>query len=978
MQLRILILLIMKIKFNVTLLSLLLAFSVYGQSFVNTTIAGTQYTRSTRGAFNLKWYSNNGGTGSVKKVHFVLSGIGAGDSILFVSSGTSSTSDYYVSPIEASPSFINVTELPGSISDISKTGGSSNIQRGFLLSAGDTAFDAYVRHDRTTSNTNASPFDSPLDIVLYDNSTGTYLTGGSDRRVLYTQQTVASDVYVWVGSDSADYRVSTNWSPERSTPSSSDILIFDNFKEERLVLANNGTSQLNETINQIMITPNSKVVFVNKRRNLGSAAKSILKLASGSNLSGEEFTYYPADFYWDMTFTGENADLFLADGSSLRVAGDDTLEIKFESSSYLATSGTSWFYRLPELSARGYEGEGACLKLNTASNMTSVGYFGMNPTLNSSVLFSGSSYKYTLDLFGGSSAPADTLEQFGGEGEIYVDYGVELNLTTSSTNKVYLDGKLGVYGLINGKIASDLPSASTESAWNDWEPKLQILNNGLMNGSIGNNINLTGGVKWQMYNTGNRAWRTVGFPFDDMHVSQISRNIVITGTKNSTNKDSFYSFNSTCSHCGTSLYSWDQANESWSAFESGSTANKIPAGQGVLLFFRGLGKTGLGDASASATAGAMDFKGTPLVGTQTVNLSYNSSGNTLKGVNLVSNPYMCNIDWNEVYTNSNTSNVADKFYFFDPVGKTYNTYDNTGSSPSYNGTNTFKAGSAGAKRTIQQGAAFFVVATGASPKIEFKEEDKVTTKGAASAFREEVVFPCNRLTMEMRSSNNSIPYFDHATLEWDMSEKNASQEQDYMDMVKLFGGYYGIGTLDSKGEWYTIDRRPDLEESKTMSIPLKLATHEKSGSYEIKFETCPEQSTADIVLVDLETGKKKRVLNGETIGFDHSSSTKSLNQRFALELTKASLGNDDKILEQRITVYPNPMNEENKLFLAGDITTLQSVELISMDGQQLASWGARSIHGNGLELPNALSAGTYLVKINGVDTAETTKLIISK
>ena len=957
----------------------LFANSAIAQPFQGYEVSGvhvpvtTGWTSGTRDVHSV-FYTNSSGDGISKEIEltFNSANINAGDSIIILSD----TAGFEVRSIDQSTGWLDVIEK----TSVSDTGGSRN---GFVLSAGQTSLKFDYRMNITA--TMASAKSSAKSLFIYHMRKTSSGVNMSDQIIrVYTRILAASNVYRWTGELSKDFHDDDNWMPKRTTVSSSDKLIFDHIGVKECEIKNNGTKVV-QTIDQLMVNHYTDIMFTNYRNN-GDNSVSTLKFDDVSTnlpfFTLEEFSNFGSRY--DRGSGAGDYDLVFGGASTVQFAGTDTITFHLTNGTHIQAVPN--VTRYPIIETINDKGNGAVFKLyseNSITNEFDLLYLHVNCELNTTVMFDGNSgVSYSMITYGGFSTPSNLYEYFGGAGKVVISPRVSWSQTNSDgAFSLYLGGTLEVYGSVVGKFISNSPTANTESAWNAWSPYIKIMNNGTNAGRIGSQlkfgssvIDITGGVEWQMYNSGNRAWRTVGFPFSTMHVSQIARNIVITGTKDATNKDSFYSFNSTCTHCKTSLYAWDEGTSAWSGFESGTTANKIDAGDGVLLFFRGLGSSGLGDASASASAGVMSFKGTPVVGSKTLDLTYNSNGGSLKGVNLVANPYMSNVDWNAL----TRTNVADKFYFYDPAGKMYNTYDNTGSSVVVNGTNAYKAGTTLETRTIEQGAAFFAIATGSSASITFDEEDKIATKGSASAFREDRTFPCNRLSMSLTSQDAAKKELDHATLEWDMSEKGASATGDFMDMPKIYGGYYGIGTVDAAGEWYVIDRRPDLESGVTETVNMRIASHEKNGAYRMSFEMCGEAPSATVVLVDRLKGTKTPVEKSTVYEFTMNESDALKGDRFALELLKSNGQMGVAEIQNAVSVYPNPAKIGSDIFLAvANGHEIEGVALHDLNGRVLHNWKAEGRFNN-LKLPTNLNEGIYILTIKTTQGVQQNRVLLSK
>ena len=165
-----------------------------------------------------------------------------------------------------------------------------------------------------------------------------------------------------------------------------------------------------------------------------------------------------------------------------------------------------------------------------------------------------------------------------------------------------------------------------------------------------------------------------------------------------------------------------------------STAN-IPVGNGFLCFFRG-DRSSASYAAETSTSyvpmpATLSALGTLNQGSVTVkewftplssNLSFTpASPSSIKGYNLVGNPYASSIDWETYQTTTTTSGIygpslSPTIYEYNPLTHNYDTYQKGGSYTN-NGS-----------RTIASGQGFFVVATCSCAQLVFNESAKVNTQ----------------------------------------------------------------------------------------------------------------------------------------------------------------------------------------------------------------------------------------------------------
>lgn len=164
----------------------------------------------------------------------------------------------------------------------------------------------------------------------------------------------------------------------------------------------------------------------------------------------------------------------------------------------------------------------------------------------------------------------------------------------------------------------------------------------------------------------------------------------------------------------------------------------IPVGDGFLFFFRGDRSTSLASKTTSPYATPentiLTATGTLNQGQITVhdwytpssaNLGYTTTtGNdTIRGYNLVGNPYASSINWDLFNTTTSTSgiygsNVRNTIYVLDPISKNFGVYI-AGSG----GVGTHNTSS-----ILPSGQGFFVIATSPSAQLVFNESAKVNTQ----------------------------------------------------------------------------------------------------------------------------------------------------------------------------------------------------------------------------------------------------------
>lgn len=898
---------------------------------------GNTLTGSAMYGYNLapRWFVNATG-GNYDSVVLTLSGFSAGDSILIWGmnpngSATATWTNFQVRNRQTNSTWYDIKTSAGTNYVTYKSG---MVCYGIEPGNGKSrvVFDFKTKYNNTSTTSNDR-------LIIAIKSSGATNTKGSLIE-FFPIVIPYRNAYRWSGAKGANWQTATNWTPNRTSVKDSDILVIQQINPAEINIPYN-SGQFKQTITSLILDYSCTAVLTNYSNGNGAADKSVLN-----------FTNYAPD-----------ASLNLMWNSSFSIGGTDSIEFHFPSATQ---QGVTNGYHLGTTNSLG----------NGARAIFSGGGYNLLSSLVT--CDSTTSIRYAIGDGYSLYFPPMQSSNIGGKGEIIIDKGCEAIIDGSEgmNDTIKLHGKLSIYGILkiigtNSTLRSNAPNSSSATDWNKWTPYLQFKNNGTKRGILkavdGSSV-INGGALWEMYNSGTRAWRTIGMPFKNgVNLSQISDNIVITGTNSGNNKDSFNSFGANCSYCKPSAWYWDETTGAWADYQSGNTANKVEQGSGLMLFFRGLGNNGLGNPTASATPGAIDIKGAPFLGSVTKNLSYTSTAGSLKGYNLISNPYLSNID----FTALSRTNVANKYLIYEPKAKTYNVYDNTGSSLSLTGSSTFQSSSSTEATTIEMGSSFFVIATGSSASIAFDESNKTTSVPKISAFKSTTDLPCNQLKTKISYSDTIIPLMDRFMLEWDMENKGASHDLDFMDLNKLYAGYLGIGSVSPSGQWLGVDRRPELTYDSALRIPLKIKTLD-SNFYSLSFQTCPDNSASSIIyLKDKVTNKSIEVKNESVYQFNTKVVSEFANDdRFELSIVKRGSNAVSNVKKQSLNFSPNPLTENALYCNISGKSMIENFELLTLDGRKC--FERKNIHASfvNVNLPSHISNGIYILKIS-TSTQET-------
>ena len=175
----------------------------------------------------------------------------------------------------------------------------------------------------------------------------------------------------------------------------------------------------------------------------------------------------------------------------------------------------------------------------------------------------------------------------------------------------------------------------------------------------------------------------------------------------------------------------------------GSTAYSLPAGSGLLCFFRGsraaatvATETTLGYVPVTTTLSTTGLLNQGTIAAHnwytpsSANLAYttaNTGNSPVRGYNMAGNPYPSSIDWSRFSATSSSAaiygpNVSPAIYEFDPVTRNYGTY---------NAVTGISTGNGG--RIIASGEGFFVQALNGSATLTFSEAAKTSTQPTGSS-----------------------------------------------------------------------------------------------------------------------------------------------------------------------------------------------------------------------------------------------------
>jgi cold shock CspA family protein len=417
----------------------------------------------------------------------------------------------------------------------------------------------------------------------------------------------------------------------------------------------------------------------------------------------------------------------------------------------------------------------------------------------------------------------------------------------------------------------------------------------------------------------------------------------ITGSKSGNN-----GFDATLSG-NSSLFSWNEGPQSWSAFAN-TNIEVFDKGESFTLLIRGDRSTNLNSNTAIGPETTLRLTGNPAIlgFTKQVNLITDNS------FILLSNPYHSSIDANSIMNNNPKLNES-FIYVYDPTLNTRGGYA-TVELPA--GTN---AQGSDANQFIQPWQAVFVEAknTGAtSISINYTENYKDISQLQPSSFNQE-----SRIDVLLQSNNKTI---DATSLKL---KAGANSEVDLKD-AKKFQNYDESLSIYAQGRYLSIEERGFPEEIDTIMLSLK---NKRKGAYQFKVNPSNVSET-DMVLKDFYLDLEYPINEGEfTVDYQVAEGEPDLRYGFIIESN--SLSNEDTI-PQNFKVYPNPVNDKFNIQVLSSSSESYSFSIYSLLGQKVDAGQFKSTTSPFSYDASSLSTGVYLVTIIGENNQkEIVKLI---
>jgi hypothetical protein len=873
---------------------------------------------STGNTYAITWTATAGANASYKSIDISFTGVGGNTEVWFKDTSSQTTWQLQYGSVQSAawkdfcPSSSAMAWKPNS--NLTQGAGTATV---------------YIRNSNTTTGvySNLITFGFGTDC----NSITTAITIQATVNIVDAN----SGIYTWseppTGVDSS-YKIAANWTPTRTTPKSSDVLVVD--------LAQGSTRNttiymdgVNDSISQFIIYPYNNVTF---KCSTSSNSGNWYVGPKTNQLSDNEFRL---DSLAGMIYNGGTLNLNLLNNNQALFKSNLTV---YSGTLNFNGQGTHTFHKDIAI-------PGGTLKFHPATGTNTLYLKGTNTKLT------------------------------GSGGTLYIDSLMNVVIGNGANSTYTLERTLPIISNLtlraNTTVASNSPANyTTSSTVNAFNPHLQLKATPKANSTahgqvteIPSTSSITGGVLFEIFNNKQRAYRALGLPLSNgVIIPQFTDNIDVTGNVSGNNANEF---TTSCSWCTHSIFSWNETTSGWSPYASANSVTNIPHGSGTLIFFRGAKGNGLGDTTVVANEQVLDFKGNLAQGSYNFSLVNNGTG-SLKGYNLIGNPYPCTVDLRNVYE-SNKNTLLPRFYLYDAVSRKYNTWDSVGkngNASTRQGTTKFENGASRntSKLLAAGGAVFFILdPNGSSSTLTFNENHKFvgahsSTKHFSSGVQEETSSECNELKSELRFQNNVQPESDGFTMEFDRA--GMSQDGDVYDATKMWA-YLAYGPVTANNSWLSIDRRDKIANpGESKSIPLKVVyPKDAPTAMEISFNYCASGNYRyDVKLIDKFNQTSTPVTEGTTYTFNASNTDEKKSDRFELVFTGKTISNTADLESKKPIIYPNPT--DGQIQIIGNGQQINKIEIFSNFGQLLLSENIKPLSDVISVSISKLPTGIYIIK----------------
>lgn len=407
-----------------------------------------------------------------------------------------------------------------------------------------------------------------------------------------------------------------------------------------------------------------------------------------------------------------------------------------------------------------------------------------------------------------------------------------------------------------------------------------------------------------------------------------------------------------------SMFTFSNATQAWGPILN-TNVTTLTAGTPYRLMIRGSRAVDITSNAATTSDTKLRATGTIVKGPVVVT----GLSSVVGAYNLVGNPFHSLVDLASVFGNS--LNVRNFVYVWDPkmggANPVVGQPGGRGSFVTYNtATGLNNVSGSAVNRYLQPNQSIFVISTGGTPSLTFRESDKAPAGSHTNTFRTggRPFVSINLYTQEALAEESTPS--DGLRIDFNESGNN---DVDDNDAPKFSNPDESMSRLVGETAISMEERMlPEAGEE----LPVTITQYRKTN-YTLDVSLGNFEGM-DIYLKDNFLNTETPLANGETTAVNftvNSEDAASINsERFAVKFVTAALGVETVLNKDTFSIYPNPATG-NVLYVnaSGKYANAQ-VAVYNTIGQQVYASNATVNGSNQIIVPvGSLNAGIYIIKL---------------
>lgn len=622
------------------------------------------------------------------------------------------------------------------------------------------------------------------------------------------------------------------------------------------------------------------------------------------------------------------------------IAGSIIVEI---GGNWTLTNGTG----SPTYNIGGNISNSGSITASTSNGLSVINLTGSTPTI---AWGTKTGHKHDINISNSTTATfSDDFEIANGTLTVNGSLVSNGNMTTSSSGSITLNASTGSMTLAANKSINI--GAGTTVNFNGRPVTLKASSAGSATfGNIQGTLSNATNVTIEKYIPGNRAFRLLGNPLaGSLAASQLIDNIDITGTggaangftNTGTNNPSAFRYNPTAA-------STSGNSDGWQALTN--ITNTVNQYEGLRVLVRGAKNEGLTGTSYTPSAVTLDVTGTLNTGNQVVTLTHHAGASP--SFNLISNPYVSNVDLNATIRGSN---VGGNFYVWKPSA-------GTGGKGAYL---TYGFGSSYIMEPLS--AVFLTASANTNNTITFSESNKTTGAATDALLNQSGANPNDRLELALFANNNIC---DVVILR---NHPQAQETADTWDGIKMKNPTANLYILID-GKEYAVDARNYQKIKDQLKIPLSV-THATAQQFTLKTQLLPNNGHFKYYLKDNYLNKEIEIDENFVYDFeiDPTIAATQGNDRFVVTIKPShhlTIVNEATDFKMQV-MSANPAR--NQIIINYQLKNNQQavLQLVGVDGRKLEQQSLKQNSGTVVFNVSGKPSGMYIVQlINGKASAQ--------